>query len=153
MSEQVFQSLERRRDPRQPRAFAFWIRRDHNPQRHSAWMLDASAGGAAFLTGANAAPQVGDRLELSEMQTCDRLVREDAQTLPKYARVVRLDDRPGVTRQVAVRFEADADVDLDESPGPRSRSVAECQPPAAPGLPPMPRTASGDSALESRRLG
>jgi c-di-GMP-binding flagellar brake protein YcgR len=103
---------ERRRDPRQTKAFAFWIRPAGTQQRISAWMLDISAGGAAFLTAAAETPPVGQRLELVEMQTMDRMVREDAQPLPAYARVLRHDPVEGETRRVAVRFETDQQAPL-----------------------------------------
>lgn len=98
---------ERRRHPRQPQAFAFWIRPEHSDGRISAWMLDVSAEGAAFLTSAGKAPAVGERVELIEMLTRDRTVREAACPLPAYARVTRHDDSDGVVRRVAARFEAD----------------------------------------------
>jgi hypothetical protein len=98
---------ERRSEPRLPKAFAFWIRPAGSERRISAWMLDTSTGGAAFLTAADETPPVGQRLELMEMQTADRVVREDSQPLPAFARVLRHDGLDGATRRVAVRFEAD----------------------------------------------
>jgi len=111
VEQRVAVETERRRDPRIPRAFAFWLRPEHAARRVSGWMLDVSAGGAAFLTAAGEAPPVGVRVELSEMPTGDRVVREDAQPLPRFARVLRHDEPVGVTRRVAVRFEADVESD------------------------------------------
>jgi hypothetical protein len=101
-------AAERRHDRRQSKAFAFWVRPEGESQRISAWMLDIGIGGAAFLTASEQAPPVGQRLELYEMLTRDRLVREDAAPLPPFARVIRHDPSEGVTRRIAVRFEADA---------------------------------------------
>jgi hypothetical protein len=71
-------------------------------------MLDVSTRGAAFLTAAPESPPVGARIELLEMQTPDRVVREGAGPLPRFARVLRHDEANGVTQRVAVQFEADA---------------------------------------------
>ena len=99
---------ERRLYPRISKAFAFWIRPVGAPHRTSAWMLNMSVGGAAFLTPVEAAPPIGTRIELLEMQSPDRLVRDDATPLPPFARVLRHDDTDGLTRRVAVRFESDS---------------------------------------------
>lgn len=108
MRQRSWSGDERRREPRQPRAFAFWVRPLGQRRRISAWMLDMAPGGAAFLTAADEAPRIGQRVALVEMATADRLVREDAAPLPRRARVLRHDEGAGVTRRVAVRFEADA---------------------------------------------
>ncbi len=112
MEQPALAFIERRREPRVPKAFAFWVRRAGSEHRVSAWMLDMSNGGAAFLTGADETPPVGQRLELMEMQTVDRVVREDAQPLPAFARVLRHDGLEGATRRVAVRFESDEQTPL-----------------------------------------
>jgi hypothetical protein len=132
---------ERRRDVRQPKAFAFWVKPEHSGQRISAWMLDESAGGAAFLTAAEKAPPVGARLALAEMPTHDRLVREGAGPLPAFARVLRHDDATGLTRRVAVRFEADDRAVL----GACVRRVASAVCPRLPSLPlpPPPQVLRG----------
>ncbi len=62
-----------------------------------------------MLTAACDAPPVGERVELVEMLTTDRMVRDGATNLPRFARVLRHDDMEGLTRRIAVRFEADAD--------------------------------------------
>lgn len=133
---------ERRRDPRHPKAFAFWVRTRPAERRVGAWMLDLSAGGAAFLTESADAPAVGQRIELVEMQSRDRIVREDAGPLPMFARVLRHDDASGVTCRVAVRFEADAAVPLR----PRVHQVDTMACPSAPGCPPVPPPALSDPA-------
>jgi hypothetical protein len=99
---------ERRRDPRQPKSFAFWLRAEGGGDPVSAWMLNMSTGGAAFLTPAGQAPAVGTRITFLEMPTGDRIVREDAAPLPSAARVLRHEDGGGVTCKVAVRFESGA---------------------------------------------
>ncbi len=98
---------ERRRDHREPKAFALWLRSERDVRCVSAWMLDLSAGGAALLTPFENAPPVGDRIQLLEMQTHDPLVRDGAPPLPLMARVLRHDDSRGLTRRIAVRFEAE----------------------------------------------
>ncbi len=128
--------IERRRDPRQPKAFAFWIRPSGGHERISAWMLDISAGGAAFLTAAAEAPPVGQRLELLEMQTSDQTVREGAQPLPAYARVLRHDPVEGTTRRVAIRFEADQQVPLSR-PEAQTVLISRTRPQMAPPPPPI----------------
>ena len=100
---------ERRRHPRRPAAYAFWVQRSQAQQRSGAWMLNISSGGAAFLTAAEHAPRVGERLKLAEMYSAGRLVREGALPLPPVARVIRMDDSEGATRRVAVRFVSEID--------------------------------------------
>ena len=100
---------ERRRDPREPKAFALWLRPENSDRRTSAWMIDMSAGGAALLTAAERAPAVGTRVHLLEMHSHDQFVRDGLAALPLFGRVLRHDDTPGLTRRIAVRFEADND--------------------------------------------
>ena len=100
-------------------------------------MTDVSASGASFLTSADRAPSVGDRIQLVEMFSQDRLVREENLRLPASARVVRIDPASGVTLQVAVRFEAGVSAGLPI--GHPGRFVAECpEQRAAPASPPPP---------------
>jgi len=111
--------------------------------RVSAWLLDISAGGAAALTAATTAPAVGERVELSEMTSPDRVVREEAVALPRYARVLRHDDGTGVTRRIALRF---------ESHEPATEGVAWCRAvtavcPRPPGAPPVPPPLPSDPSL------
>ena len=127
--------VERRCEPRYPKAFAFWIRPAGKLRRTSAWMLDISTQGAAFLTPAAEVPAVGMRLELLEMQSPDPLVREDAGPLPRFARVLRHDDAQGITRRVAVRFETDACAAWDVQPQ-RVATMICPRPPGAPLLVP-----------------
>jgi hypothetical protein len=101
------QASERRRDPREPKAFALWLRPENDERCTSAWMLNLSAGGAALLTDASRTPVVGQRVQLVEMYTHDQFVREGLGPLPRYGRVLRHDDNPGLTRRIAIRFEAD----------------------------------------------
>jgi hypothetical protein len=130
---------ERRSDPRNPTACAFWFRQVPGGQLTSGWMFNHSAGGAAFLAAAADAPEPGDRLTLSDMYCPDRFVRDRCPFLPRYARVVRLDHEDGVTRRVAIRFEVDVPADLqaercsrfvsEEQPAPADRH--RCRQPAA----------------------
>lgn len=138
MTQHAYAGVDRRKDPRHPAAFAFWIRNPRNDHRTSAWMLDISAGGAAFLTPAEETPPVGRRLELSEMSTIDRLVRDDAGPLPRYARVVRHDSSRGVTQRVAVRFEVDVRAPLTVAEQ-REVTAARSEPAIPPALPPLVR--------------
>lgn len=62
-----------------------------------AWVVDLSPTGAAFLAMDENAPQVGDELELGELPLDG--------TIPRRARVTRIDDLPGLTRKIAVEFE------------------------------------------------
>lgn len=139
---------ERRRDPRRPMAFSFWFRPTASTEHSSAWMLNTSAGGAAFLTVAGDAPDVGERLELTEMYSANRLVREKTPQLPSYARVVRVDDTHGATRRVAVQFESDI-----ESQVVTKEKVAGYQwaPPCPEQKlpPPMPQTEQGQFASQA----
>ena len=98
---------ERRRDPRTTAAFTFCIQSPAANCAVGAWMLNVSARGAAFLAIAGDAPRVGERIELTELYSDNRAVREAAFPLPPHARVLRVDDADGATRRVAVRFEAD----------------------------------------------
>ncbi|TWT44683.1 hypothetical protein RAS1_10980 [Phycisphaerae bacterium RAS1] len=103
---------ERRRDKRTPAAFGFWYQAGADAERRSAWMLNTSVGGAAFLTAAETAPAVEDLLLLTEMHTNDDLVREHAGGLPRAARVLRIEAGEGLTRRIAVRFETAAEAGL-----------------------------------------
>ncbi len=119
-----YNGRERRREPRQPRAFALWVRRVGHADRTRAWMVDTSTGGAAFLVPADQAPAVGELVEFSEMPTTDPFVREGALPLPRVGRVLRLDAPDGLTRRVAVRIEADAAAKLDAT---WTRAIAACR--------------------------
>lgn len=72
-------------------------------------MLDRSGEEAAFLTSASDAPRVGERLELAQSETVGPSERDCAceahSHLPRFGRVVRLDELQGATRRVAIRFE------------------------------------------------
>jgi len=72
-------------------------------------MLDRSEEAAAFLTTASNAPRVGERLELAESEAVGPTKRDSAREtgahLPRFGRVVGLDDQQGATRRVAIRFE------------------------------------------------
>jgi hypothetical protein len=105
---------DRRSEPRSPAAFAFWYRAADEQNWHSAWMLNTCTGGAAFLTAADEAPRIGQRLLLREMHCPDRFVRDGCPPLPASARVLRIDDQDGPTRRVAVRFEADVSAELEQ---------------------------------------
>jgi hypothetical protein len=125
---------ERRHEPRHSKAFAFWIQRFRSRRRTSAWMLDESTGGAAFLTAATEMPPLGARVELSEMPTNDRMVRDGAGPLPQFARVIRHDTGDGLTRRVAVRFEADTSAHLGTL---QQRTTTAARKAVAP-VPPLP---------------
>lgn len=135
--------VERRRDPRQPKAFSLWLRPRGSYQRISAWMLDVSAGGAALLTSADRVPPLGVRVELSEMHTTDPLVRAGAGPLPRFARVIRHDGEDGLTRRIAVQFEAQAEDGLAG----RARQAALASQPRAQALPMSPPVAVSNSGI------
>lgn len=144
-------SVERRSEPRYPKAFAFWIRLASGRRRTSGWMLDISTRGAAFLTPATEAPPVGARIELIEMQSSDRVVREGACPLPQFARVLRHDETRGVTCRVAARLEADSDAETDVG---RYRIATMACPhlPTTPPLvpPPIPSPATSGISMPQR---
>jgi hypothetical protein len=99
-------------------------------------MLNVSRRGAAFLAPAEDAPTVGQRLRLTEMFSTDRVVREGGTRLPPFARVLRVEGTEGVTRRVAVQFEADKSVPLDTRKTGRfvvTRSEPQLPPPPPPG--------------------
>jgi len=60
-----------------------------------------------LLVPADRVPPIGARVELCEMHTTDPLVRETSCPLPPRGRVIRHDGQTGLTRRVAVQFEAD----------------------------------------------
>jgi len=97
---------ERRCEPRRCAAYSFWYRRPNALELSSAWLLNVSNGGAAFLATPADTPVVGEKIELEEMYSANRLVQEGAPPLPRHARVLRVEDPQGATRRVAVRFEA-----------------------------------------------
>ncbi|MBU0637593.1 MAG: hypothetical protein KKB50_01915 [Planctomycetes bacterium] len=133
---------EQRRDARRPAAFSFWFRKTHDSRHNSAWMLNTSLAGAAFLTVAGDAPEVGDHLALAAMHSANRLVREKTPALPPYARVVRVDDSQGATRRVAVQFESDIDAPLSTEIGVAGYQWAPVSP-GVPTPPPLPRRDEG----------
>jgi hypothetical protein len=106
MSQPSTTQRERRSEPRRSAAFGFWFQRPES-QRAAAWMLNLSARGAAFLADADDVPRVGERLRLTEMHSAAPAVREAAEVLPAFARVLRVDDPDAPTRRVAVQLEAD----------------------------------------------
>lgn len=132
--------VERRREPRAPKAFAFWFRAECSATRTSAWMLDVSTEGAAILTAAAEVPPVGQRVELLEMPARDRLVREDSAPPARFARVLRHDDVEGLTRRVALKFESDVRTPRTQ-PDQRLASASLDRSRVAPPPPPTPPTA------------
>ena len=135
--------VDRRRDPRQPKAFSLWLRPRGSYQRISAWMLDVSAGGAAMLPPADSVPPLGVRVELSEMHTTDPLVRAGAGPLPRFARVIRHDRAEGLTRRIAVQFEAQAEDGLAG----HNQQAALASQPRAQTLPTPPPVAAANSGI------
>jgi hypothetical protein len=101
-------------------AFGFWFRPPGREWPAAAWMLNLSARGAAFLAAAEHAPGVGEWLELGEMHSANRSVREAAVPLPSHARVLRVDDPDTPTRRIAVQFETG----VSETLGPDRRDDA-----------------------------
>ncbi len=95
---------ERRDGPRRTTAFAFWVHNGEHGDPRGAWMLNIGPHGGAFLLASDQRPAVGQRLELSEMHTSSRVVREGACSLPCHAEVVRVESGESLTCQIAVRF-------------------------------------------------
>jgi hypothetical protein len=118
MTQPTQRLAQRRRNTLESGTCTFWYRRPHAVEPVSAWMLNRSAEEAAFLTSAGDAPRVGERLELAEV---DRGAQHEPGSasgagphLPRFGRVVRLDEPQGTTRRVAIRFE----------PSPRSSLIS-----------------------------
>jgi hypothetical protein len=109
MTQAAQRLAHRRTETQQSGAFTFWFRRPYTARHIGAWMLDRDADEAAFITTAGDAPSVGEQLELSEPYLANprdgQQHREPIAQLPKFGRVVRLDDPQGDTRRVAIRFE------------------------------------------------
>ena len=135
---------ERRRFPRWPTAFAFWVAKPHD-QRVGAWMLDLSVQGGAFLVTSEDDIKAGQRLDISEMLSCSPIVRQGSFALPPHAEVVRVEETGGPTRKVAVRFETP----LCETPirEPIRHATASSIPPAPLALEPIPCGAEPADAL------
>jgi len=112
MSQDAPNNADRRREPRDPAAFAFWYEPAGGGLSRSGWMLDISEKGASFLAATTKAPRWGTRIRLKEMYSRDRLVRERTPTLPDTARVVRVEPPDGTTRRVAVQFDAQPPAEL-----------------------------------------
>lgn len=145
--DQTTEHRERRREPRWPKAFSFWIRPEGTDEKISAWMLDMSKGGAAFLVAPEQAPPVRTRLELLEMLTADPTVRADSPALPPFARVLRHDEGDGITTRVAVQFEADEASRLLELIGRRAKAfrLKAAIAPTPPPVPAQPSTERRDA--------
>jgi hypothetical protein len=109
MSQVAQQIVERRADTRWMATFTFWFRRPQATRRAGAWMLNQGPSGAAFLAAASDAPRVGEQLELSHADpfcaATGEQPREEPDSLPRSARVVRLDKPQGITQRVAVQYE------------------------------------------------
>lgn len=103
---------QRRTAPTEAGTFTFWFRRPNKPTPVSAWMLKKESEEAAFITTAAEAPAVGERLELSEQDLVARRTLGGADGsnphMPRFGRVIRLDDPQGTTRRVAIRFERES---------------------------------------------
>lgn len=100
---------QRRSDAQAAGAFTFWFRRPHTAKHIGAWMLTRGAEEAAFLTIVGEAPRLGEQLELTGSDNAGLSVTEppsgSGARLPRFGRVVGLDDPEGMTRRVAIRFE------------------------------------------------
>lgn len=125
-------TVERRRDVRHPASFAFWVRREAGDS-NGAFMLNWSAGGAAFLAEAWAAPHPGERVRLSEMVSAASGEAPAGPPLPRDARVVRVDDPFSELRRIAVRFESRVDARLEARLS--RQALRRLSPPTACGLP------------------
>lgn len=75
-------------------------------------MLKAEAGEAAFITSTLDAPLIGERVEICEEQANGFGAASAASSrgphMPRFGRVIRLDEPQGTTRRVAIRFELPA---------------------------------------------
>lgn len=71
----------------------------------AAWMIDISEAGGACLVEPHMAPRVGDRVQLRPMGCVDPDVRRSSPPLPRFARVVRGEDRDGITQALGLRFD------------------------------------------------
>ena len=93
-------TVSRRSETKEDRAFSFWFRRPYGDKHVGAWMLSQSTGEASFLTSAPDAPKIGERLELTE--PCDTPAEG---SIPRFGRVVKLDESPGRARRVEIAFD------------------------------------------------
>ena len=109
MTQPLQRLAHRRTNVEELGTFTFSYRRVHTATQVSAWMLDRSAHEAAFLTTAGDAPKVGERLELTQTDSIGLVAADRSQEggpdLPRFGRVVRLEDLSGTNRRVAIRFE------------------------------------------------
>jgi len=107
---QPTQRLAQRRAARPgPGSFTFWFRRPDSTRPIGAWMLNHDQQEAAFLTTAGDAPRIGEKLELTGLglgrAATPEPIPPELVPLPRFGRVIRLDESRGVTRRVAIRFE------------------------------------------------
>jgi len=120
------QKQERRTSPRYAAGFVIWVTRP-DMGRNSAWMLNVSAGGAAFRTLPQHAPQPGESIELATMPDDSEMDYAELPRIARYARVLRVEDAAATCR-VAVRYEAR--VDASAQPPAAEKLVAAATAPA-----------------------
>ncbi len=99
-------TAQRKTDSNRSEAFTFWFRRRYADKHVGAWMLRQNEREAQFLTSVSEAPRVGETLELTEpVADGEHPETRPAVRLPRWGRVLWLEQGAGRTRRVGIRFE------------------------------------------------
>ncbi len=99
-------TAHRKTNSNRSEAFTFWFRRRYGDKHVGAWMLRRDEQGAQFLTSVTEAPRVGETLELTEpVAVAERPGDQPELRLPRWGRVLWLEQAAGRTRRVGIRFE------------------------------------------------
>lgn len=138
---------ERRSEPRQAAAFAFWVRGRGDADALGAWMHDIAPSGAAFLIDARAEWPPGELLSFEPMAGAEQAINETMPTLPTAGRVLRVEPPVGCLRRIAVRLES-----IEPAVGrsaPRTCDETSARPPVLPGqsFPPFDGAATPPSRV------
>lgn len=108
------QTSERRGDPRRPAAFTLWYQRPGRQDWLGGWAMNISSGGVAAIVPPDESPRLGEVVRLVPLTPPSPIAAAAVPAgLPAAGRVVRVDPRDGLTRQIAIAFEADVASSLD----------------------------------------
>lgn len=102
------QISERRGDPRRPAAFTLWYQRPGRQDWLGGWAMNISSGGVAAIVPPDESPRLGEVVRLVPLTPLSAIAAAAVPAgLPAAGRVVRVAPRDGLTRQIAIAFEAD----------------------------------------------
>lgn len=124
------QTTERRGDARKPAAFTLWYQRSGRTDWLGGWAMNICSGGLAAIVPPDESPRLGEVVRLVPLTPPSPTVADALPTgLPSAGRVIRVDSRDGLTRRIAIAFEAEVPAGLD--PGQEFSAAAGVRPDVA----------------------